>query len=48
VSSIDIEFFLSVLLKDSREKRMGCYNSIRLYVFSYKAKEVGLKLTLAQ
>jgi len=41
VSSTGIQFFLSVLLKDSRKQRKGCYNSIRLYVFSYKAKEVG-------
>jgi len=41
VSSIGVKFFLSVLLKGSRKQRRRCYNSIRLYVFSYKAKEVG-------
>jgi len=41
VSSIGIKFFLSMLLKGSRKQRRGCYNSIRLQVFSYKAKEVG-------
>jgi hypothetical protein len=41
VSPIGIKFFLSVLLKGSRKQRRGCYSSIRLQVFSYKAKEVG-------